>query len=44
MGQNTVRTSKGLQMKVVVVVVVHPHLSSLRRTLPNPRRGTVDFK
>ena len=43
MGQNIVCTSKGLQMKVVVVVV-HPHLSSPRRTLPNPRRGTVDFK
>ena len=43
MGQNTVCTSKGLQMKVVAVVV-HPHLSSPRRTLPNPRRGTVDFK
>ena len=30
MGQNTVCTNKGLQMKVVVVVVVvHPHLSSM---------------
>ena len=39
MGQNTMCTSMGLQVKVLVVV--HPHLSYSRMTFRNPRKSAI---